>query len=118
VSPIKSFCHRHGLIPRGPCRECIRERDRRRGSSSRRGYGSEWRRVRAAVLERDGHTCTYCGQPANHVDHVVPRSKGGTDDLGNLVSSCEGCNKSKGGSYGPGRLEEPREREEPRWLVI
>src|SRR5690242_21254828 len=28
--------------------------------------------TRQQVLERDGHTCQTCGQPATHVDHIVP----------------------------------------------
>jgi 5-methylcytosine-specific restriction endonuclease McrA len=41
--------------------------------------------------------CAYCGErPAIHQDHVVPLSKGGTDDLSNLLPSCQPCNQSKG----------------------
>lgn len=31
-----------------------------------------------------------------HCDHVHPKSKGGSDDLDNLVTACESCNTSKG----------------------
>lgn len=58
--------------------------------------GAEWRRVRQAVLERDGHLCVYCRErQATEVDHVVPKSRGGTDDPSNLVACCGPCNKAK-----------------------
>ena len=50
------------------------------------------------ILERDYFTCRYCGDPnATHVDHIIPKCQGGTDDPDNLVSACEHCNCSKGG---------------------
>lgn len=56
-------------------------------------------RTRFAVLSRDGHACVYCGARAPavalHVDHVMPRSAGGTDSLDNLVTSCADCNLGK-----------------------
>ena len=40
--------------------------------------------------------CVYCGAPASVLDHVVPRSQGGSDSLRNLVAACAPCNVSKG----------------------
>lgn len=40
--------------------------------------------------------CLYCGAPAEHVDHFIPLSRGGTHDLDNLVAACKACNLSKG----------------------
>ena len=52
--------------------------------------------LRRAVLERDGHACTYCGsQDALSLDHVIPWSRGGQDTLANLVTACRSCNSSK-----------------------
>lgn len=51
-----------------------------------------WKKQRLIVLRRDSYTCAYCGDVANEVDHVHPRSKGGTDDLDNLVACCRRCN--------------------------
>jgi len=56
-----------------------------------------WRQIRRAIFKRDSHTCRYCGARAQHVDHIVPRSQGGSDELDNLVASCARCNLSKGG---------------------
>lgn len=56
---------------------------------------SRWKKQRLLVLRRDSYTCTYCGDVANEVDHVHPRSKGGTDDIDNLVACCRTCNIRK-----------------------
>ena len=36
-----------------------------------------WKKQRLRVLARDGYTCTYCGEVATEVDHVIPRKVGG-----------------------------------------
>ena len=51
--------------------------------------------LRRRILERDSHRCVYCGAPATHVDHSVPRALGGTDHPSNLASACEPCHKQK-----------------------
>ena len=50
-----------------------------------------------AVFKRDGKCCQYCGETEGpfEVDHVIPRSKGGNNDLSNLVVACQSCNRSK-----------------------
>jgi 5-methylcytosine-specific restriction endonuclease McrA len=47
----------------------------------------------AAIL---GSPCFYCGGRAQHIDHFVPLSRGGSHDLDNLVAACAACNLSKG----------------------
>lgn len=60
--------------------------------------GRPWRKIRAAVLERDGHRCVQCGvQGANHADHVVPKSQGGGDEMSNLQTMCARCHAKKTG---------------------
>lgn len=56
---------------------------------------NRWKVLRLEILERDGWICRYCGSAANHVDHVVSRKRGGTDDPSNLVAACGFCNRSK-----------------------
>lgn len=51
---------------------------------------------RTDILKRWSHTCAYCGAPAEHLDHVEPLSKGGTDTEANIVPACAPCNLSKG----------------------
>jgi len=55
-------------------------------------------RRRRAVYAAHRGVCPYCGASgATHVDHIVPRSDGGTDDLSNLILACGPCNFAKGG---------------------
>jgi 5-methylcytosine-specific restriction endonuclease McrA len=53
--------------------------------------------TRRAVFARDDWTCQYCGARSNlTVDHVIPRSKGGSSNWENIVASCAPCNLRKG----------------------
>lgn len=58
------------------------------------------KRLRWQVLERDNHTCQYCGTtPADgalHVDHIIPVADGGKTEADNLITACEPCNTGKG----------------------
>src|SRR3954468_4416116 len=50
---------------------------------------------RRAVFARDGSRCQYCAAPAESIDHVVPRSKGGEHVWENVVAACRPCNTAK-----------------------
>ncbi len=50
---------------------------------------------RRAVFARDHHRCQYCGSGAENLDHVMPRSRGGTHTWDNVVASCRACNARK-----------------------
>lgn len=52
--------------------------------------------TRRGVLRRDGHRCGYCGRQATTVDHIMPRSRGGTNTWENLIACCLDCNSAKG----------------------
>ena len=53
--------------------------------------------TRANLFRRDDNKCVYCGSPHQlTIDHVVPRSAGGTDSWENLVTACRSCNTRKG----------------------
>lgn len=58
---------------------------------------SEWRERRENVFRRDDYTCEYCGDRGGKLecDHVVPVSKGGSNEYSNLVTACFKCNRSK-----------------------
>lgn len=64
---------------------------------------------RKKTLNRDKHTCLWCGQQATTVDHIIPSSKGGSDLPMNLISSCSECNSRRGNrsafAYLKGRVE-------------
>jgi 5-methylcytosine-specific restriction enzyme A len=71
-------------------------------SRQSRGYGREWEKLRAIVLERDCYLCQcrYCRADgrvtvATEVDHIVPKSKGGTDDPENLQAIAHDCHVRK-----------------------
>jgi 5-methylcytosine-specific restriction endonuclease McrA len=50
---------------------------------------------RRGVFARDGHRCQYCGDRAETLDHVVPRSRGGVHAWDNVVAACRPCNVHK-----------------------
>ena len=55
--------------------------------------------LRSYVFHRDGRRCVYCSRTdaeRYELDHVVPRSLGGSDRVSNLVVSCRECNARKG----------------------
>lgn len=58
-------------------------------------YRSQVALNRRAVFARDGHRCQYCGQSAENIDHVVPKSRGGRHTWDNVVACCRPCNARK-----------------------
>jgi 5-methylcytosine-specific restriction endonuclease McrA len=50
---------------------------------------------RRSVFARDDHRCQYCNGPAESIDHVIPRSKGGDHVWENVVAACRPCNVRK-----------------------
>jgi 5-methylcytosine-specific restriction endonuclease McrA len=57
----------------------------------------KYKAQRLIVLARDGYVCTYCGQDANTVDHIVAIKNGGDPiSLDNMISCCSRCNSKKG----------------------
>lgn len=57
-------------------------------------------KLRFEVFKRDKYVCQYCGACGPDVeleiDHVIPVSRGGTDDIKNLKTACFKCNSGKG----------------------
>lgn len=59
--------------------------------------------VRELVRRRAGEACEYCGLAQDdvpfavfHVEHVISKQHGGTDDASNLALACNRCNYHKG----------------------
>lgn len=78
---------------------------------------------RRTVMARDHYTCQYCqAQPGKAfltIDHVVPRSRGGTTHWENVVTACGVCNRRKGDrtpeEAGMSLVRPPRR---PRYLAL
>lgn len=59
-----------------------------------------WKSLRSLVLQRDGYICQICKAHgryivATEVDHIVPLSQGGTNDIKNLQAICKKCHARK-----------------------
>lgn len=58
------------------------------------------KKTRFEIFKRDGFTCQYCGRTSEEsileIDHIIPVSRGGTNDEMNLVTACFDCNRGKG----------------------
>ena len=54
--------------------------------------------VREYLLEKWGRSCAYCGATDTplEIEHIVPRSKGGSNRVSNLTIACHQCNQNKG----------------------
>jgi len=51
---------------------------------------------RNRIYKRDGYQCVYCGSNRHlTIDHVMPKSRGGSNDWTNLVTCCNKCNVFK-----------------------
>lgn len=80
----QGYCETHVVVH-------VREE---RPSPSERGYGYEWRQLRARFL-RSHPYCEVCGALATEADHIVPRRLGGADDESNLQALCKTCHSRK-----------------------
>ncbi len=72
------------------------------------------------LFKRDRYTCQYCGlQPGAAeltIDHLLPRSRGGTSDWDNCVVACIVCNSRKGSrTVQEAGLKLRKDPERPRW---
>jgi 5-methylcytosine-specific restriction endonuclease McrA len=58
----------------------------------------QWRALRKQILARDGYVCSYCGQDADTVDHVLSIKSHPDQAMNpeNLKSACKKCNSMKG----------------------
>lgn len=97
-----------GQVHCGPCPRAIHRHaqhqainDRRRGTSSNRGYGADWRKIRARVLAEEplcmcpDHQGRDDSPASDTVDHILPKARGGTDARDNLQGIHHDCHSRK-----------------------
>ncbi|MCB0325797.1 MAG: HNH endonuclease [Bdellovibrionales bacterium] len=75
------------------------------------------------LLARDSYSCQYCGlelpQRDATVDHIIPRSQGGTTCWENVVVACHPCNRRKGGrTPAEARMKLLTPAVQPEWLPV
>lgn len=90
---------------------CLKHKDKadnwakhqaKHGNRHQRGYGWEWEKLRKVVLKRDAYLCQSCKAQGKfikgtHVDHIKPKSQGGSNASSNLQTLCVDCHSSKTG---------------------
>jgi len=92
----------HTLVGVGSrCALHARQAEQQRGTSTARGYGYQWRKIRDAFLQKH----PWCSDPfgdhlgelvkATQADHKIPKALGGTDDESNLDPKCDHCHDKK-----------------------
>ena len=97
-----------GIVRGGVCKRCGSGKQKRRSSSTARGYGYKWQKLRDVYIKEN----PLCVDPfsrhgdrvvvAEEIDHKVPLSSGGSNEWGNLQSLCRECHRIKtlGESFG------------------
>ena len=81
--------------------QSYRKSDRLHGTWTDFEEWKQYRDLRACLIfARDGYACKYCGPEESTdktlvVDHIVPKSKGGDEELTNLQCVCHRCNRAK-----------------------
>lgn len=90
------------LTSRARCSDCARVWNQRLGTARERGYTRKYEANRAYVLSKS-KICWLCGESgADTADHVIPRSRGGSNAVSNLRPAHESCNKAVGGALSRG----------------
>lgn len=77
---------------------------------------------RRALFARDDHRCQYCGDQADSIDHIMPRSRGGGHVWENVAACCRPCNLRKRDrtpdEAGMRLASSPRAPREGSWVVV
>lgn len=86
--------------PKGRCRPCQQRHDHNRQArdkDKRAAYDtSAYRKLRAAARRGQYGACVDCKSYDDlTIDHIIPLSQGGTNNLSNLVVRCRACNSRK-----------------------
>ena len=98
LTDIVNECIRLGLLNLKDGKlTCRNLRARKKRHPSARLRKSLRKDVVKYILKRDNYTCTYCGRKTGEmqIDHIIPVSKGGSNDISNLTTACARCNRKK-----------------------
>jgi 5-methylcytosine-specific restriction endonuclease McrA len=87
----------------------IRKRSYDKHAEQRRAEAASRRTIRRnTIYDRDGGRCHVCGKQTSrsnfHIDHLIPRSKGGSDAAGNLAVTHPFCNQTRAAGRLPAQL--------------
>lgn len=90
----RSACIRPGC-PNTTAHGDLCDKHRTRAAQARSTARGGWNvgRIRVAILYRDHGRCVLCAAPAEEVDHIVPLSRGGTNEPSNLRALCVPCHR-------------------------
>ena len=55
----------------------------------------QWKALRASCIQRDHGRCVACGERGLIADHIIPRKRGGPDNLANLRTLCRRCDNQR-----------------------
>lgn len=83
-----------------------------------RYYGKKF-----VIAYRNNFTCQFCGAKVDHddveIDHMVPSSMGGSDNLENFACACKKCNQAKSATIAfPRSICEGPDSVDPEWMVL
>jgi 5-methylcytosine-specific restriction protein A len=95
--PLPRPCVDCGIVVRATrCVECGRKKERRRVRREQRGYDSAWRAL-SKMMRATQPWCSRCRSTRDlTLDHIIPLSRGGTNDAANAQVLCRKCNSEKG----------------------
>ena len=90
AQPGERFCEYHKKI----WNRKYNRIKKREGINRAYWSSARWRKIRKKFLQEHPYCCK-CGAKATEVDHIIPISKGGTDDKNNLQALCKSCHSRK-----------------------
>ena len=102
-----SFCSSHGSLLKEPAlgemvtisQKIIKDKLNGLGKRKKKIRDPIEHRLRHEVFKRNEYKCVECGKGKKettlHVDHIIPVTRGGSDELDNLQTLCEACNLAK-----------------------